>query len=65
MWYLSDSMGAYKPSTMLDFIDRKPMEVKYLFTKAVDRANALNVSTPCLNTIITMIEAKQRMYNLF
>ena len=35
MMTLSDGMGAYKTSTMLDFHARKPMEVKYLFRKAV------------------------------
>ena len=35
MMTLSDGMGAYKTSTMLDYHARKPMEVKYLFRKAV------------------------------
>ena len=35
MMALSDGMGAYKTSTMLDYHARKPMEVKYLFRKAV------------------------------
>jgi ketopantoate reductase len=35
MMTLSDGMGPYKPSTMLDFHARKPMEVKYLFRRAV------------------------------
>lgn len=30
---LSDGMGPYKPSTMLDMLARKPMEVKYLFRR--------------------------------
>lgn len=65
MWYLSDNMGEYKPSTMLDLLARKPMEVKYLFRKPLERAKALNVDAPMLETIVTQIEAMQRMHNLF
>ena len=50
---------------MIDFVARKPMEVKYLFSKAIDRANELNIPAPQLQTIVTIVEAKQRMYNLF
>lgn len=35
MMALSDGMGAYKTSTMLDYHARKPMETKYLFRTAV------------------------------
>ena len=35
MMQLSDSMGAYKTSTMIDLTQRKPMEVHYLFRKPV------------------------------
>ena len=65
MVHLSDNMGSYKTSTMLDFTNRKPMEVQYVFRKAVDRAETLNVPVPTLNTIVTQIEALQRFYNLF
>ncbi|KAL7489599.1 hypothetical protein ACHAW6_015253 [Cyclotella cf. meneghiniana] len=65
MMALSDGMGAYKPSTMLDFHARKPMEVKYLFRRAVDRANDLEVPVPHLETVVDMIEYYQRLYSLF
>jgi ketopantoate reductase len=65
MMDLSDNMGPYKTSTMLDLVNRKPMEVKYLFRKAVDRANDLNVSTPILDTLVTQIEFLQRIHNLY
>lgn len=35
MMDLSDNMGPYKTSTMLDLTNRKPMEVHYLFRKPV------------------------------
>jgi len=65
MWNLSDSMGPYKPSTMLDLLAGKPMEVNYMFRKAVDRANQLNIPVPHLETIVNQIEAKMRFRNLF
>ena len=64
MMKLSDDMGPYKPSTMLDFIHRRSMEVRYLFRTPLDRAKLLNVSTPYLETVVLQIEAYQRMYNL-
>ena len=64
MVLLSDGMGPYKPSTMLDMHHRRPMEVKYLFRRAVERAQALHVPVPHLETLVAQIEAFQRMYNL-
>lgn len=61
---LSDNMGPYQTSTMLDLTNRRPMEVKYLFRKAVERANKLGVEVPTLETIVTFIEALQRFYKL-
>jgi 2-dehydropantoate 2-reductase len=65
MMKLSDDMGPYKPSTMLDFVNRRSMEVQYLFRAPLDRARRLGVPVPYLETIVTQIEAYQRMYNLF
>ena len=65
MMELSCTMGPYKPSTMLDFTNRRPMEVKYLFRKPLDRANQLNCPVPHLETLVAQIEAFQRMYDLY
>ena len=64
MMKLSDDMGPYKTSTMLDLVNRRKMEVKYVFRKAVDRANELGVEVPTLETLVTQIEFLQRKYNL-
>ena len=50
---------------MLDLTNRRAMEVKYLFRKAVDRAKKLGVPVPHLETLVIQIEAFQRMYNLY
>jgi 2-dehydropantoate 2-reductase len=64
MMGLSDSMGAYRTSTMIDLTERKPMEVKYLFRKAVDCAHGLGIPVPHLETLVLQIEAFQRFYGL-
>jgi len=61
MMDLSDNMGAYRTSTMIDFVERRPLEVHYLFTKPVERARLLGVSVPHLETLVTQIEAFQRL----
>lgn len=65
MMTLSDGMGPYKTSTMLDFVNRRSMEVKYIFRKPLERAKALGIPTPYLETIVIQIEAYQRMYDLY
>eukprot|EP00536_Pseudo-nitzschia_multiseries_P013738 jgi/Psemu1/245575/estExt_Genewise1.C_6070053 len=60
MMDLSDNMGAYRTSTMIDFVEGRPLEVHYLFTKPVERARMLGVPVPCLETLVTQIEAYQR-----
>ena len=65
MMKLSDDMGPYRPSTMLDFLQRRPMEVRYLFREPLDRARALGVPTPHLETVVRLVEAQQRRYDLY
>jgi 2-dehydropantoate 2-reductase len=65
MFDLSDGMGPYRTSTMIDFVDKNPMEVEYLFRKPVDRAADLGVPVPHLDTLVAQIEAFQRFYKLF
>eukprot|EP00977_Amphora_coffeiformis_P022478 scaffold10892_cov163-Amphora_coffeaeformis.AAC.9 len=65
MYTFTDSMGSYRPSTMIDLLERRPMEVEYLFRQPLQRAQALGVDTPYLFTIVTMIEALQRKYDLY
>lgn len=64
MMGLSDSMGPYKTSTMLDLTNRRPMEVRYLFQVPVERSRMLGVPAKHLETVVAQIEAFQRMYDL-
>jgi 2-dehydropantoate 2-reductase len=65
MMKLSDDMGPYKTSTFLDFVHRRPMEVKYLFREPLDRATKYKVPAPHLSTIVRQVEAFQRLYKLY
>jgi 2-dehydropantoate 2-reductase len=61
---LTDKMGPYKTSTMLDLANRRPMEVKYLFQEPVRRARELGVPVPRLGAVVAQIEALQRRHGL-
>jgi 2-dehydropantoate 2-reductase len=60
MMELSDNMGPYCTSTMLDLVANRPMEVRYLFTKPVERARSLGIPVPRLETLVAQIEALKR-----
>jgi 2-dehydropantoate 2-reductase len=64
MMDLSDAMGPYKTSTMLDLVERRPMEVQFLFRKPLERAEKLGVKAPHLETLVLLIEAIQKKYSL-
>ena len=64
MMDLSDAMGPYRTSTMLDLIEKKKMEVRYLFRIPLRQAERLHVNVPHFSTLVAQIEAMQRIYNL-
>jgi 2-dehydropantoate 2-reductase len=65
MMDLSDGMGPYRTSTMIDLTSRNSMEVKYLFRKPIERAKKLGVPVPHLETLVLQIEFFQRIYGLY
>jgi 2-dehydropantoate 2-reductase len=65
MMDLSDGMGPYRTSTMIDLTEKNAMEVKYLFRKPIERAAKLGVPVPHMETLVTQIEAFQRYYKLY
>lgn len=44
-------MGPYKPSTMIDFVEGKPLEVEPIWGEPLRRAKAKGVSTPRLEAL--------------
>ena len=58
---LTDAMDiSYRPSTLIDWQHGRVMEVEYLFEKPLERARALGVDTPHLNTLVAIIQARQQ-----
>ncbi|KAL7558990.1 hypothetical protein ACA910_010870 [Epithemia clementina (nom. ined.)] len=64
MVQIGDKLGSFQTSTTLDFLHRRPMEVQYLFREPLNRARRLGVPVPHIQTIVTLIEAYQRKFNL-
>ena len=57
---MAATMGDFLPSTTIDFLEGRPMEVEYLFTKPLERAQALGVATPHLWSLVQMVQALER-----
>lgn len=53
-------MGPYKPSTMIDFLDGKPLEVEPIWGEPLRRAKAKGVSTPRLEALYARLKALSR-----
>jgi 2-dehydropantoate 2-reductase len=50
------TMGAYKPSTLLDFETRKPLEIEAIWGEPLRRATAAGVATPILETLYSLLK---------
>jgi 2-dehydropantoate 2-reductase len=57
MFELTDAMAAYRPSTMIDFVEGRPMEVEAIFGEPVRRARALGVETPYMALLAGQMRA--------
>lgn len=64
MFALTDTMGPYEPSTMIDLLKNRPLEVEYIFSNPLKRAEELKVEVPHMKTLVSMIRAKQRLLGL-
>jgi 2-dehydropantoate 2-reductase len=50
------SMGAYKPSTLIDFERRQPLELESLFFEPLRQARRAGISAPRLTTLCQVLE---------
>ena len=57
----TDVMAAYRPSTMVDFVEGLPMEVDAMFAEPLRRASALGVATPYLALIAAQMASLDRL----
>lgn len=51
MFRLTDAMGDYRPSTLIDFLEGRPLEVDAIFAEPLRRAEALGVPAPRLELL--------------
>jgi 2-dehydropantoate 2-reductase len=57
----TDVMAAYRPSTMVDFVEGLPMEVDAMFAEPLRRARALGIDTPYLALIAAQMASLDRL----
>ena len=61
MFRLTDAMGDYRPSTLIDFLEGRPLEVDAIFAEPLRRARALDVPAPRLELLTTaLLQVSQR-----
>jgi len=64
MFALTDTMQDYKPSTMVDLVEQRQMEVEYLFENPLHRAHELPADFPHLESLVTMVLSQARLAGL-
>lgn len=57
MFHKTSTMGAYRPSTMIDFLEGKTMEVESIFGEPLQRARMLNVPVPQLTLLTALLRS--------
>jgi 2-dehydropantoate 2-reductase len=57
MFRQTDTMGVYRPSTMIDFVDGKVMEIEAIFGEPLSRAKSLGIATPQLTLLTALLRA--------
>jgi len=53
----TEAMAAYRPSTMIDFVEGRPLEVNAIFGEPLRRAQALGVDVPYMTLITAQMAA--------
>ena len=62
MFALTDTMGVYRPSTMIDFVEGRIMEIEAIFSEPLRRARSLGVATPQLALLTALLLSLDRKY---
>jgi len=57
MFKKTATMGAYRPSTMIDFVEGKAMEIDAIFSEPLRRARTLGVPVPGLALLTTLLKS--------
>ena len=64
MFSLTDVMGPYMSSTVLDLLAGLPMETEYMFIKPWERAKELGVEVPYLESVVLAVEGIRKTRGL-
>ena len=57
MFAMTDVMGAYRPSTLIDFLEGRELEVEAIFGEPLRRAHALGEPAPRLELMTALLRA--------
>ncbi len=57
MLQLTDTMGEYRPSTLIDFLEGRSLEVEAIFAEPLRRARALGVEAPRLAMLTALLRS--------
>ena len=57
MFTRTSTMGAYRPSTMIDYVEGKAMEIEAMFGEPLQRAESLGVAAPYLTLLTTLLRS--------
>ncbi|MCX6005474.1 MAG: 2-dehydropantoate 2-reductase, partial [Chloroflexi bacterium] len=57
MFKRTATMGAYRPSTMIDFVEGRTMEIEAIFGEPLNRALALKVPVPYLTLLTALLRS--------
>jgi 2-dehydropantoate 2-reductase len=60
MFKKTSTMGAYKPSTMIDFVEGRSMEIEAIFGEPIRRADSLKVAAPQLALLTALLRSLNR-----
>ena len=52
---LTAGMGAYRPSTVIDFNEGRPLEIEAIFQQPVERAGELGVACPMMSMVSSLV----------
>ncbi len=57
MFALTDVMGPYRPSTLIDFVEGRALEVEAIFAEPARRARGLGVAAPRMEMLAALLAA--------
>lgn len=64
MFALTDVMGPYMSSTVLDLLAQLPMETEYMFNRPLARARELGVHVPYMESVCLAVEGVRKTRGL-